>query len=161
MSLIEGLAPPHLLYYKTLSPSCLHALSKRLPRADTTAPFPEGYGASIHFSWPSGPFVPLGVLTNTKPSAIYRVRSLLPAGQAAPQPGQSPPASLGIEIAPLSQLEAVQSQTSEVGRKGREVAERVEVGKVAEKVVKNVCLSLARREKESNTRVRGKEYTGM
>jgi hypothetical protein len=49
---------------------------------------------------------------------------------------------LGIEIAPLPQLEALlvslgQGQEGDKG-KGKEVAGRVDVGKVAEKVVKNV-----------------------
>lgn len=51
---------------------------------------------------------------------------------------QSAPASLGIEIAPLSQLQHVVGQSSDDGKKGKELAGRVEVGKVAEKVVKNV-----------------------
>ena len=77
-------------------------------------------------------------LTNAKPSAIYRLRPHLPAN--IPQ-GPSPPAQLGIEIAPLPQLEALQAQISLEG-KGKEVAQRVEVGKVAEKVVKNVSSTL-------------------
>ncbi|KAK1920899.1 hypothetical protein DB88DRAFT_519567 [Papiliotrema laurentii] len=97
-------------------------------------PFPEGYGASVHFAWPNSEYIPLGVLTNAKPSAIYRLRPHLPAN--IPQ-GPSPPAQLGIEIAPLPQLEALQAQISPEG-KGKEVAQRVEVGKVAEKVVKNL-----------------------
>lgn len=54
------------------------------------------------------------------------------------------PANLGIEIAPLAQIEAMGIGAGAVGSagtaegKGKEVAERVDVGKVAEKVVKNV-----------------------
>ena len=75
-------------------------------------------------------------LTNNKPSAIYRLRPHLP--QNIPQ-GPTKPANLGIEIAPLSQLEALQAQISGGGDgKGKEVAAKVEVGKVAEKIVRNV-----------------------
>jgi len=75
-------------------------------------------------------------LTNNKPSAIYRLRPHLP--QNIPQ-GPTAPANLGIEIAPLSQLEALQAQISGGGDgKGKEVAAKVEVGKVAEKIVRNV-----------------------
>jgi hypothetical protein len=80
--------------------------------------------------------VPDASLTNNKPSAIYRLRPHLP--QNVPQ-GPSAPANLGIEIAPLAQLEALQAQISGGGDgKGKEVAAKVEVGKVAEKVVRNV-----------------------
>lgn len=27
----------------------------------TTVPFPEGYGASVHFAWPNKDYIPLGV----------------------------------------------------------------------------------------------------
>ena len=58
-----------------------------------------------------------------------------------PAPGESAPASLGIEIAPLAQLEGLMAQTQAgEGKVGKEVAGRVEVGKVAEKVVRNVSI---------------------
>ena len=79
-------------------------------------------------------------LTNAKPSAIFRLRSLAPLN--AQSSGPSPPANLGIEIAPQAQIEQVAAQTTASGGegKGKEVASRVEVGKVAEKVVKNVSV---------------------
>jgi len=59
--------------------------------------------------------------------------------------GQSAPATLGIEIAPLPQLEELHARISGGGAAaangdstGKEVVQKVEVGKVAEKVVKNV-----------------------
>ena len=78
----------------------------------------------------------MGSLTNAKPSAIYRLRPFLPPDAG----GSSPPAQLGIEVAPLSQVDAVASAAglSTGESKGKEVAGRVDVGKVAEKVVKNV-----------------------
>ncbi|CAD6587909.1 MAG: hypothetical protein TREMPRED_004889 [Tremellales sp. Tagirdzhanova-0007] len=81
-------------------------------------------------------------LTNAKPSAIYRLRPLLPAD--AQLDGVSAPASLGIEIAPTLQLEALinelglgEAQGNNKG-KGKEVVRNVDVAKVAEKVVKNL-----------------------
>ena len=51
----------------------------------------------------------------------------------------SPPANLGIEIAPQAQIEEIAARTGTTGEgKGKEVAGKVDVGKVAEKVVKNV-----------------------
>jgi hypothetical protein len=89
-------------------------------------------------------------LTNNKPSAIYRLRPHLPAN--IPQ-GQSTPATLGIEIAPLPQLEELHARISgsasgsgadgSNGSSGKEVVQKVEVGKVAEKVVKNVSAWLS------------------
>ncbi|OCF78167.1 hypothetical protein I204_00104 [Kwoniella mangroviensis CBS 8886] len=104
-----------------------------------TIPFPEGYGASVHFAWPGKEYIPLGVITNTKPSAIYRLRPHLPPNAPLNQP--SPPAQLGIEIAPLAQLEHIAAQIAGEGAgagKGGELVKKVEVGKVAEKVVKNL-----------------------
>ncbi|WVR04177.1 hypothetical protein IAU60_001177 [Kwoniella sp. DSM 27419] len=111
-----------------------------------TVPFPDGYGASVHFAWPGKEYIPLGVLTNHKPSAIYRLRPHLPPNAPVGQP--SPPAQLGIEIAPQHQLEAVlsalgQSTTGGLGGEakagtGMDLVKSVDVGKVAEKVVKNL-----------------------
>ncbi|WWC60059.1 uncharacterized protein I303_102622 [Kwoniella dejecticola CBS 10117] len=106
-----------------------------------TIPFPEGYGASVHFAWPGAEYIPLGVLTNNKPSSIYRLRPHLPPNAPINQP--SPPAQLGIEIAPLSQPESIAAQLAGQGDaagsgKGGEIVKKVEVGKVAEKVVKNL-----------------------
>lgn len=53
------------------------------------------------------------------------------------------PANLGIEIAPQAQLEGLLTTLDQGDKgKGKEVAERVDVGKVAEKVVKNVRFRL-------------------
>lgn len=90
-------------------------------------------------------------MTNTKPSAIFRVRSHLPPNAPIGQP--SPPAQLGIEIAPLQQLEAIAAGLSQSASgsgagvtggdgKGKELVKNVDVGKVAEKVVRNVSRNL-------------------
>jgi hypothetical protein len=83
-------------------------------------------------------------LTNQKPSAIYRLRPHLPPDAPLPISTSSPTqaANLGIEIAPLPQLEQLLSTIGGGAEgKGKEVAGKVDVGKVAEKVVKNVRLS--------------------
>jgi len=41
-------------------------------------PFPPGYAATIHFEWPGRPFQLLGMLSNEKPSAIFRLRGTGP-----------------------------------------------------------------------------------
>ncbi|ODN86535.1 hypothetical protein L198_07229 [Cryptococcus wingfieldii CBS 7118] len=102
-----------------------------------TVPFPEGYGASVHFAWPGKEYIPLGVLTNGKPSAIFRVRSHLPPGATIGQP--SPPAQLGIEVASLAQLEVIQAGLNAATEgKGKEMVRNLDVGKIAEKVVRNL-----------------------
>jgi len=37
-------------------------------------PFPDGYGATVHLFWPGRGFQLLGMLTNEKPSAFFRLR---------------------------------------------------------------------------------------
>ncbi|KAJ9110523.1 hypothetical protein QFC20_002851 [Naganishia adeliensis] len=111
-----------------------------------TVPFPEGYGASVHFQFPGKPFVPLGTLTNARPSSIYRIRQL----QSSSEPATG---TLGIQIQPLAQLEAlagslpgradtpVQQQQQETQMEGALVRRgegTVDVPRLAEKIVKNL-----------------------
>ncbi|KAF7292734.1 hypothetical protein MIND_01171700 [Mycena indigotica] len=49
-----------------------------------TVPFPEGYGCTVHFFWPGKGFQLLGMLSNEKPSAIFRLK-----GTYSPQRGSS------------------------------------------------------------------------
>ncbi|EJT47665.1 hypothetical protein A1Q1_03442 [Trichosporon asahii var. asahii CBS 2479] len=97
----------------------------------TGTPFPEGYGATVHYAWPNAPndWIALGGLTNARPSAIYKVNP--PTNQA------QGPAQVGIEIAPLAAVDALVQQRAASREKGAEIAAKVDVGKVAEKVVKN------------------------
>ncbi|KAI9229334.1 MAG: hypothetical protein DHS80DRAFT_14181 [Piptocephalis tieghemiana] len=39
-----------------------------------TMPFPQGYAATVHLEWPGQPWRYLGILSNEKPSAIFRIR---------------------------------------------------------------------------------------
>jgi hypothetical protein len=83
-------------------------------------------------------------LTNQKPSAIYRLRPHLPPDAPLPTSTPTQAANLGIEIAPLPQLEQLLSTIGGAAEgKGKEVAGKVDVGKVAEKVVKNVRFSIS------------------
>lgn len=110
------------------------------------APFPEGYGASVHFQWPGKPYFPLGTLTNERPSAIYRLRPHLPSALPQLAPGEvSPPATLGIEIASLDIVKATAASVTPTGAAATgAIAKPVEVGKLAERIVKNVCGSMLR-----------------
>ncbi|WVQ82307.1 hypothetical protein IAT38_004435 [Cryptococcus sp. DSM 104549] len=101
-----------------------------------TIPFPEGFGASVHFAWPGKEYIPLGILTNAKPSAIFAVRAHLPENVPS---GLAPPAQLGIEVAPLGQLQQMEEARKAAAEvKGKALVKNVDVGKVAEKVVRNL-----------------------
>ncbi|KAI0061140.1 DUF775-domain-containing protein [Artomyces pyxidatus] len=84
-----------------------------------TVPFPDGYGAAVHFFWPGKGFQLLGMLSNEKPSAIFRLRGHFSSQSTSTQarfhnPGiQSPSnlngevtAILGLSIEPLEQIMA-------------------------------------------------------
>lgn len=83
-----------------------------------SVPFPEGYGATVHFFWPGKGFQLLGMLSNDKPSAIFRLRGNFNSNQTSnahsmfestgtepqsPNSG-SVTAVLGIAIEPLPQI---------------------------------------------------------
>ncbi|RSH84450.1 uncharacterized protein EHS24_005971 [Apiotrichum porosum] len=105
-----------------------------------TVPFPEGYAATVHFAWPGGEYFPLGTLTNARPSSIYKVRPHLPAGISPATATAAGPAQLGIEIAAADVVENIGNslKTASAAGKNQEVAQRVDIGKVAEKIVKNL-----------------------
>ncbi|TCD64158.1 hypothetical protein EIP91_004471 [Steccherinum ochraceum] len=77
-----------------------------------TVPFPDGYGATVHFFWPGKGFQLLGMLSNEKPSAIFRLRGTFTSQSAnahahatftaAASSGVT--AILGLSIEPLSQI---------------------------------------------------------
>ncbi|KAL0581687.1 hypothetical protein V5O48_000393 [Marasmius crinis-equi] len=80
-----------------------------------TVPFPEGYGATVHFNWPGKGFQLLGMLSNEKPSAIFRLRGTFSSSTSyaafdamETQTTSSPSdvtAMLGISIEPLQQIQ--------------------------------------------------------
>ncbi|KIJ16303.1 hypothetical protein PAXINDRAFT_168457 [Paxillus involutus ATCC 200175] len=56
-----------------------------------TVAFPEGYGATVHFFWPGKGSQVLGMLSNEKPSAIFRLRTAFSASN--PPSGMSTPSA--------------------------------------------------------------------
>ncbi|KAI6020093.1 hypothetical protein PISMIDRAFT_426188 [Pisolithus microcarpus 441] len=54
-----------------------------------TVPFPDGYGCTVHFFWPGKGSQVLGMLSNEKPSAIFRLRSTF----STPASGTSTPSA--------------------------------------------------------------------
>ncbi|EIM87588.1 DUF775-domain-containing protein [Stereum hirsutum FP-91666 SS1] len=79
-----------------------------------TVPFPEGYGATVHFYWPGKGFQLLGMLSNEKPSAIFRLRGTFSsqstttqahaAFSSAPTEDTGVTAILGFSVEPLDQI---------------------------------------------------------
>ncbi|KIY49702.1 DUF775-domain-containing protein [Fistulina hepatica ATCC 64428] len=64
---------------------CAHSINHICVFLLGTVPFPEGYGATVHFFWPGKGFQLLGMqlyllrLSNQKPSAIFRLRGTFSA----------------------------------------------------------------------------------
>ncbi|KAG1743752.1 DUF775-domain-containing protein [Suillus paluster] len=86
-----------------------------------TVPFPDGFGATVHFFWPGKGSQVLGMLSNDKPSAIFRLRSAFsstsapPSGISTPSAFTSPSLSsapgqvtavLGFALEPLEAIAA-------------------------------------------------------
>lgn len=84
-----------------------------------TVTFPDGYGATVHFFWPGKGFQLLGMLSNDKPSAIFRLRGTFSSAsaqnsnaqnvfsqQGSGQQGSDVTAILGLAIEPLAQIQA-------------------------------------------------------
>ncbi|ORY85621.1 inositol metabolism protein Opi10 [Protomyces lactucae-debilis] len=69
-------------------------------------PFPEGYAATVFFSWPGKDFQLLGGLSNAKPSAIFKVKQQPNTSGLQQGPVE---AALGISIEPI---QAVESQVT-------------------------------------------------
>ncbi|PLW18346.1 hypothetical protein PCANC_14190 [Puccinia coronata f. sp. avenae] len=75
-------------------------------------PLPDGYGASIHFQFPNKPeWQLLGMLSGTKPSAIFRLKGTTVRSQqdwtGAEMGGTATAtAMLGILVGPLAEIEA-------------------------------------------------------
>ncbi|GAA5975456.1 hypothetical protein JCM11641_004269 [Rhodosporidiobolus odoratus] len=77
------------------------------------APFPDGYGCTIHLEVPGKGWQLIGSLTNAKPSAIFRLRNtFIPSSTAfsstfnASASASSSTATLGILCEPLQSVEA-------------------------------------------------------
>lgn len=82
-----------------------------------TVPFPDGFGATVHLYWPGKGFQLLGMLSNEKPSAIFRLRGAFTssadsnAHNAFSSASQTPEgalditAVLGFSVEPLAQIQ--------------------------------------------------------
>ncbi|KAJ1934050.1 hypothetical protein EC988_008929 [Linderina pennispora] len=68
-----------------------------------TIPFEPGYAATVHLLWPNKDWQFLGVLSNDKPSAIFRLKSTISPEEAAQMPHMN--AELGISIEPVQAVE--------------------------------------------------------
>ncbi|KAF5384175.1 hypothetical protein D9615_003162 [Tricholomella constricta] len=114
-----------------------------------TVPFPDGYGATVHFYWPGKGFLLLGMLSNEKPSAIFRLRGSFiessaslashTAFSSAPtaDAGTDVTAVLGLAIEPLPQIQAQVSQIpSTVARPAGTAAQDPTL--LAERIVKHL-----------------------
>ncbi|KAJ3224225.1 hypothetical protein HK099_000086 [Clydaea vesicula] len=69
-----------------------------------TAPFPAGFGATVHFKWPTSPnWQLLGVLMNEKPSAVFKLKQQKQFGSTADMMAEdvNVPAQIGISIEPV------------------------------------------------------------
>ncbi|KIJ37109.1 hypothetical protein M422DRAFT_33960 [Sphaerobolus stellatus SS14] len=107
-----------------------------------TVPFPDGYAATVHMHWPGRGFQLLGMLSNEKPSAIFRVRgSFSGAGQAAFSAAASSDPSdfnamLGLAIEPLA---AVQEQCAAgTGASSSALTKQLDPTALAERIVKHL-----------------------
>ncbi|OLY80585.1 Protein OPI10-like protein [Smittium mucronatum] len=66
-----------------------------------TIPFNPGFAATVHFKWPGKDWLCLGILSNEKPSAIFKLKSSIPLNS-----GPNILSELGISIEPISSVEA-------------------------------------------------------
>ncbi|CAE6509147.1 unnamed protein product [Rhizoctonia solani] len=90
------------------------------PHSRISVPFPPGYAATVHFHWPGKGFQLLGMLSNEKPSAVFRLRGSYTVAQlkshstlsSAAAIGSPAPAAndvtaiLGIAVEPIQAVEA-------------------------------------------------------
>ena len=78
-----------------------------------TVPFPQGYAATVHFHWPGKGFQLLGMLSNEKPSAVFRLRGTYTPAQlqshstlSSASAANDVTAVLGIAVEPIQTVEA-------------------------------------------------------
>ncbi|KAI6025997.1 DUF775-domain-containing protein [Pisolithus marmoratus] len=120
-----------------------------------TIPFPDGYGCTVHFFWPGKGSQVLGMLSNEKPSAIFRLRSTF----STPASGMNTPSAftsaassttgtvtaiLGLAIEPLetiaAQMAALPTQTinSTLNALSSSVTRQLDPTILAERVAKHL-----------------------
>ncbi|TFK31333.1 hypothetical protein BDQ12DRAFT_729652 [Crucibulum laeve] len=116
-----------------------------------TIPFPEGYGATVHFHWPGKGFQLLGMLSNEKPSAIFRLRgtftpssntsataqTAFSSTQPNPNNTNDVTAILGFAIEPLAAIaNQMSSLPSALSRPGPDLTK--DPAALAERIVKHL-----------------------
>lgn len=114
-----------------------------------TIPFPDGYGAAVHFYWPGKGFQLLGMLSNEKPSAIFRLRgSFTQSSASAPHTafsntssllngaGTDVTAILGLAIEPLPQIQSQLTQLPSAVARTSTIAQDPTL--LAERIVKHL-----------------------
>ena len=75
-----------------------------------TTPFPDNYGASVYYKYHNNPaFIPLGILTNDKPSAVFKLKHK-PVEDNSMTDDES--IQLGISIEPLETVLQIQRSRS-------------------------------------------------
>ncbi|KAG0167348.1 hypothetical protein DFQ28_006139 [Apophysomyces sp. BC1034] len=62
-----------------------------------TIPFEPGFAATVHLLWPNKEWQFLGIVSNEKPSAIFRLKTMTTMNEALPLGN----ATLGISVEPL------------------------------------------------------------
>ncbi|PPQ96442.1 hypothetical protein CVT26_005083 [Gymnopilus dilepis] len=114
-----------------------------------TVPFPDGYAAAVHFFWPGKGFQLLGMLSNEKPSAIFRLRGTYSdeSSSAAqdrfstfstvgPAEQQDVTAILGLSIEPLAQIQSQLQSLPPAVATGSDLTR--DPTKLAERIVKHL-----------------------
>ncbi|OMH79754.1 Protein OPI10-like protein [Zancudomyces culisetae] len=72
-----------------------------------TIPFNPGYAATVHFRWPASEWKFLGIVSNEKPSAIFKVKNL---AESAPEVETGLIAEVGISIEPENTVQIANEQ---------------------------------------------------
>ncbi|KAI4521535.1 hypothetical protein EV122DRAFT_266228 [Schizophyllum commune] len=114
-------------------------------------PFPDGYGATVHFFWPGKGFQLLGMLSNEKPSAIFRLRGTfssttshsISSAMSSPSPSPAPENPMGADVVAvlgiaIEPLDAIQAQMATLNSTLSKPPPAMEPTLIAEKVVKNL-----------------------
>ncbi|KAJ2158126.1 hypothetical protein GGF46_003998 [Coemansia sp. RSA 552] len=79
-----------------------------------TVPFEPGYAATVHLLWPNKDWQMLGVLSNDKPSAIFRLRAAAATAADSGSSMSGTSAELGISIEPIPAVEQQLQQNQQL-----------------------------------------------
>ncbi|KAF7728735.1 hypothetical protein EC973_005572 [Apophysomyces ossiformis] len=97
-----------------------------------TIPFEPGFAATVHLLWPNKEWQFLGIISNEKPSAIFRLRTTQPNTETFPIGN----ATLGISIEPLEAvLQQQQAQQMQLVVKSNQMNHAAQI---AQKILENL-----------------------